>query len=138
ILWFGGVRIDHGSLQVGSMMAFIQYATQIMFSLMMISMILINVPRASVSAARIAEVLSLQPEIRDPEHPVEPAESRGVVEFDNVTFYYPGAERPALSNVSFRANPGQVTAIIGGIGSGKSTLVSLLLRFYDVTDGSIR
>lgn len=138
ILWLGAVRVDLGELQVGSMMAFIQYAMHIMFSLMMISMILVMIPRASVSAARIADVLSMTPEIKDPDVPVEPEANRGVVEFDDVTFYYPGAEAPALSNVSFRANPGEVTAIIGSIGSGKSTLAGLLLRFYDVTSGSIR
>lgn len=138
ILWFGGLRVDLGELQVGSMMAFIQYAMQIMFSLMLISMILVIVPRASVSAARIADVLSIEPEIRDPQAPKEPLDSRGVVEFESVTFHYPGAEAPALSDVSFRANPGEVTAIIGGIGSGKSTLIGLILRFYDVTRGSVR
>ena len=138
ILWFSAVRVDLGDLQVGSMMAFIQYAMHILFALMMISMILVMIPRASVSGARIADVLSMTPEIKDPEVPVEPEVDRGVVEFENVTFYYPGAEAPALSNVSFRANPGEVTAIIGSIGSGKSTLIGLLLRFYDVTSGSIR
>jgi ABC-type multidrug transport system, ATPase and permease components len=138
ILWFGGVRIDQGELQVGRMMAFIQYAMQIMFSLMMVSMILVMVPRAAVSASRIGEVLALQPEITDPDEPVTPAEENGIVEFDDVTFYYPGAEVPALQNVSFTARPGEVTAIIGGIGSGKTTLAALLLRFYDVTQGSIR
>ncbi len=138
ILWFGGVRIDQGELQVGRMMAFIQYAMQIMFSLMMVSMILVMVPRAAVSASRIGEVLALQPEITDPDEPVTPAEENGIVEFDDVTFYYPGAEVPALQNVSFSARPGEVTAIIGGIGSGKTTLAALLLRFYDVTQGSIR
>ena len=94
-------------MQVGSMMAFIQYATQIMFALMMVSMILVMVPRAAVSAARIGEVLSMQPEIEEPVEPVVPTEERGVVEFENVTFYYPGAEAPALSDVSFRAAPGR-------------------------------
>lgn len=138
ILWLGGVRVELGQLQVGSMMAFIQYANQIMFSLMMVSMIMVMVPRAAVSAARIAEVLAMEPEIEEPARPVAPPEDRGVVEFDDVTFYYPGAEVPALSHISFRAEPGKVTAIIGGIGSGKSTLASLLLRFYDVSSGSIR
>lgn len=138
ILWLGGLRIDYGELQVGSMMAFIQYANQIMFALMMVSMILVMVPRAAVSAARIAEVLAMEPEIKEPSEPAVPVEDRGVVEFDDVTFYYPGAEAPALRNISFRANPGEVTAIIGGIGSGKSTLAGLLLRFYDVSSGSIR
>ena len=138
ILWFGGIRVNLGELQVGSLMAFIQYANQIMFSLMMVSMILVSVPRALVSAGRIAEVLEMRPEIQEPESPTVPAEQKGIVEFDNVTFYYPGAQAPALSDVSFTARPGQVTAIIGSIGSGKSTLVSLLLRFYDVTSGVIR
>lgn len=137
ILWFGGLRIDQGYLQVGSMMAFIQYAMQIMFALMMLSMMMMMIPRASVSAARIAEVLSMEPEIREPDQPVDPVEPSGVVEFKNVTFYYPGAETPALRDVSFEAKPGEVTAIIGGIGSGKSTLVRLLLRFYDVSAGSV-
>lgn len=138
IVWFGGWRVEDGQLQVGAMMAFIQYAMLIMFSMMMMSMTFVMIPRASVSAARIAEVLSMEPEIKDPESPVEPAEPRGVVEFDRVTFSYPGAETPALSDVSFTARPGEVTAIIGGIGSGKSTLAGLLLRFYDVTQGCVR
>ena len=137
IVWFGGLRIDQGFLQVGSMMAFIQYAMHIMFALMMLSMMLVTIPRASVSASRIAEVLSMKPEIKEPEVPVEPVEDRGVVTFDKVSFSYPGAEAPAISNVTFTARPGEVTAIIGGIGSGKSTLIRLLLRFYDVTEGSI-
>lgn len=137
ILWFGGLRIDAGHMQVGNLMAFIQYATQIMFSLMMLSMMFVMIPRASVSANRIAEVLAMEPEIRDPEEPARPAQSRGVVEFNNVTFHYPGAEAPALSDITFTAKPGQLTAIVGGIGSGKSTLANLLLRFYDVTGGSI-
>lgn len=138
ILWFGSLRVENEFLQVGSLMAFIQYAMQIMFSLMMLSMMFMMIPRASVSASRISEVLAMEPEIKDPEQPVEPATTQGIVEFDRVTFYYPGAEAPALRDVSFTARPGEVTAIIGGIGSGKSTLASLLLRFYDVTDGSIR
>lgn len=138
ILWFGGLRVEQGYLQVGSMMAFIQYAMQIMFALMMLSMMFVMIPRASVSAARIAEVLSMRPEIADPEHPVEPDSDEGFVEFDNVTFHYPGAEAPALEGITFTARPGQVTAIVGGIGSGKSTLAALLFRFYDVTNGSIR
>ncbi len=138
ILWFGGLRIDQGFLQVGAMMAFIQYAMQIMFALMMLSMMLMMIPRAAVSAARISEVLSMETEIREPEEPVEPAKPQGVVEFDHVTFHYPGAETPAVSDISFTAKPGDVTAIIGGIGSGKSTLIRLLLRFYDVSGGSVR
>ena len=137
ILWFGGIRIDQGHMQVGNLMAFIQYVIQIMFSLMMLSMMFVMIPRAAVSAARISEVLDTEPEIHDPDRPIEPAERRGVVEFKNVTFYYPGAEAPALRDISFVAKPGQTTAIVGGIGSGKTTLANLLLRFYDVTEGSI-
>lgn len=138
IVWFGGIRIENGFMQVGSMMAFIQYGMQIMFALMLLSMMLTFIPRAAVSAARIAEVLDTEPQIKDPENPVEPEKAAGVVEFDRVTFYYPGAEVPALQDVSFVARPGEVTAVIGGIGSGKSTLARLLLRFYDVTEGSVR
>lgn len=137
-LWIGAFRIQAGTLEVGKLMAFPQYAMHVMFSLMALSMMFVMIPRASVSAKRIGEVISLEPEIEDPQEPVTPAENRGVVEFDNVTFYYPGAEAPALSNISFTAKPGEVTAIIGGIGSGKSTLVKLLLRFYDVSEGSIK
>ena len=137
IVWFGGIRVELGSIQVGELMAFIQYAIQIMFALMLLSMMLTFIPRAAVSASRIVEVLQTSKEIEDPSEPVEPAEPAGVVEFDRVTFYYPGAEAPALKDVSFIARPGQVTAIIGGIGSGKSTLAKLLLRFYDVTGGRI-
>lgn len=137
ILWFGGIRIDQGHMQVGNLMAFIQYVIQIMFSLMMLSMMFVMIPRAAVSAARISEVLDTEPQIHDPDRPIEPAERRGVVEFKNVTFYYPGAEAPALRDISFVAKPGQTTAIVGGIGSGKTTLANLLLRFYDVTEGSI-
>ncbi len=138
IVWFGGIRIDQGFMQVGSMMAFIQYAMQIMFALMLLSMMLTFIPRAAVSAARIAEVLDMSPEIKEPEQPIEPPEPTGVVTFDRVTFYYPGAEAAALEDVSFVARPGEVTAVIGGIGSGKSTLARLLLRFYDVTSGSVK
>lgn len=137
ILWFGGLRIDQGHMQVGNLMAFIQYAMQIMFSFMMLSMMFIMIPRASVSANRINEVLEVEPEIDDPAEPKELVNPRGIVEFKDVTFHYPGAEAPALSNISFTAQPGKVTAVVGGIGSGKTTLASLLLRFYDVTEGCI-
>lgn len=137
VIWFGGIRVHQGTLEMGELMAFIQYATHILFAFTMISMIFMMLPRASVSARRVAEILATQTSIRDPEQPKVPAAPRGVVEFRDVTFYYPGAEAPALSNISFTARPGQVTAIIGSIGSGKSTLARLLLRFYDVTSGSI-
>jgi ATP-binding cassette, subfamily B, multidrug efflux pump len=149
ILYFGGIRIDNGNLQVGSLMAFIQYAMQIMFSLIMVSMMFVMIPRASASAVRINEVLDMQPEITDPSQSELKATAaathedgrdgmRGYVEFDNVSFSYPGAEQPALSGISFSARPGEVTAIIGGTGSGKSTLLSLIPRFYDVNEGAVR
>ncbi|QWU15961.1 ATP-binding cassette, subfamily B [Paenibacillus sophorae] len=143
ILYFGGIRINNGELQVGSLMAFIQYAMQIMFSLIMVSMMFVLIPRASASAIRINEVLDMVPEITDPEvktsladQPPQPA-LRGFVEFKNVSFSYPGAEQSALSDISFSARPGEVTAIIGGTGSGKSTLLSLIPRFYDVVEGEV-
>lgn len=136
ILWFGGLRVDQGGLQVGNLMAFIQYAMQILSSLVMFSMMFVMLPRASVSANRINEVLDMDPEIVDPPVAKEP-ERRGVLEFKEVTFSYPGAEQPALKDISFKAEPGQVTAIIGGTGSGKSTLLNLIVRFYDVDAGGV-
>lgn len=138
IVWFGGLRIDSGHIQVGDLMAFLQYAMQIMFSLMMVSMMFIMVPRASASAVRINEVLDTQPVIVDGANTYKGLMLDGTVEFDNVTFSYPGAEQPALKGISFTARPGEVTAIIGGTGSGKSTLLSLIPRFYDVNEGAVR
>lgn len=137
IVWFGGIRIDNGAMQVGDMMAFIQYAMQIMFSLVMVSMMFVMIPRAEASAVRINEVLEMAPEINDPAQPKPANAQRGYVEFQDVTFSYPGAEAPAISHISFSAGPGQVTAIIGGTGAGKSTLISLIPRFYDVDSGHI-
>lgn len=137
IIWFGGIRIDRGHMMVGDLMAFIQYGMHIMFSMFALSMLFVMIPRAAASLARVNEVLDTKPSIKDPENPVKPGDKRGYVEFRDVTFSYPGAERPALSNITFSAGPGEVTAIIGGTGSGKSTLSSLLLRFYDVQSGSI-
>lgn len=137
IIWFGGIRISNGDMQVGDMMAFLQYAMQIMFSLIMVSMMFVMIPRAEASAVRINEVLNTVPEIKDPPKG-KPADSRrGYVEFKNVTFSYPGAEQPALSNISFSARPGEVTAIIGGTGSGKTTLINLIPRFYNMDSGNI-
>ncbi|CAI6054233.1 ABC transporter ATP-binding protein [Cohnella sp. JJ-181] len=139
IIWFGGLRVSHGHMEVGDLMAFLQYAMQIMFSMLMLSMMFVMVPRASASAVRINEVLDMSPVVNDAPHALAGRSgSKGVVEFDDVTFSYPGAEQPALKNVSFRAEPGEVTAIIGGTGSGKSTLVNLIPRFYDVDSGSVR
>lgn len=137
IIWFGGIRIDNGNMQIGDLMAFIQYVSQIMFSLIMVSMMFVMIPRASVSAVRINEVLNMVPEIKDPVQATNDQGKRGYMEFKDVTFSFPGAEQPAISHISFRANPGEVTAIIGGTGSGKSTLVNLIPRFYDIDSGSI-
>lgn len=139
IIWFGGLRISAGHMQVGDLMAFLQYAMQILFSLMMASMMFSMVPRASASAVRIHEVLATEPIIVDREKPDPSGAGKGgQVAFEQVTFRYPGAEKPALSELSFTARPGQVTAIIGGTGAGKTTLVSLIPRFYDVESGSVR
>lgn len=138
IVWFGGHRIEEGHMQVGDLMAFLQYAMMIMFSLIMVSVMFVMIPRAQASAVRINEVLGMMPEISDLETTSSPAARTGYISFENVTFYYPGAEEPAISNISFEAGPGEITAVIGGTGSGKSTLISLIPRFYDVTSGRIR
>lgn len=137
IIWFGSIRIDYGHMQVGDLMAFIQYVMQIMFSLIMLSMLLMNIPRASASAARVNELLDMVLEIKDGKPVKSAAVKSGLVEFRNVTYSYPGAAKPAISNISFTAKPGETTAIIGGTGSGKSTLVNLIPRFYDIDSGSI-
>ncbi len=138
VIWFGSIRIDRGTTNVGNMMAFLQYAMQILFALLMASLLLIMVPRAQASAERVNEVLATKPGMKDPGQPRQAnAHTRGNVEFRNVTFSYPGAEKPALRNVSFSAAPGEVTAIIGSTGSGKSTLIHLVPRFYDIDSGSI-
>jgi len=138
VVWVGAHQIANSSMQVGDMMAFIQYAMQIIMSFLMISMIFIFVPRAAVSADRIAEVLETKASIADPKKAkaFDPAK-KGLVEFKNVRFRYHDAEEDALSNITFTAKPGQTTAIIGSTGSGKSTIASLALRFYDVTEGQI-
>ncbi|HPE70212.1 MAG TPA: ABC transporter ATP-binding protein [Thermotogota bacterium] len=138
IVWVGAHQIAESGMQVGDMMAFMQYAMQIIFSFLMLSIMFIMIPRASVSANRIAEVLAVKPQINDPEKP-EPLDPRkeGQVEFRNVSFRFPGAEEDMLKDISFHALPGQTTAIIGPTGSGKSTLVNLIPRFYDVTQGQV-
>jgi ATP-binding cassette subfamily B multidrug efflux pump len=137
ILWFGSIRVNNGDMQVGAMIAFLQYAMQILFALLMVSMLFIFLPRASAAASRINEVLAIEPEINDAEQVKFADDKQGYVEFQDVTFSYPGAEEPALSHISFSASPGEVTAIIGGTGAGKSTLVSLVPRFYDVDSGRV-
>lgn len=136
IIWFGGLRIDAGSMQIGDLMAFVQYVMLIMFSLMMASMMFVILPRASVSAMRIQEVLELEAT-----HITEGDASlhmeQGALQFKDVTFHYPGADEPALKNISFTAKRGEVTAIIGGTGSGKTTLLQLIPRFYEPSSGEI-
>ena len=136
VIWFGAKRIDSNALQIGDLMAVIQYIMQIMFSFVMMSVIFVLLPRASASAERINEVLKVEPEIKEPDNPVIP-ERKGIVEFRNVTFRYPGAKEPAISNVSFKTQPGKTTAIIGNTGSGKTTILNLIMRFYDVESGEV-
>ena len=137
VIWFGGIRIDNGGMQIGDLMAFIQYVMQIMFALVMASMMFVMIPRAAVSANRINEVLAMQPTFLD-EGTQKADKAPGTLEFDNVSFSYPGAEESALSAISFTAQSGKVTAIIGGTGAGKTTLINLIPRFYEVTSGTIR
>jgi len=138
IIWVGAHQVAQSSMQVGDMMAFMQYAIQIVFSFLMLSIMFIVLPRASVSADRIADVLEVEPVIRDPQQPQRFALQReGAIEFRHVSFRYPGAEEDALHDISFTAKPGQTTAFIGATGSGKTTLVNLIPRLYDVTGGSI-
>lgn len=138
IIWIGGHNVDNGVMQVGDIMAFIQYTMQIVMSFLMISMISIMLPRAAVSASRINEVLDKEDSIKDPENPKEfDKNKKGLVEFKNVSFKYPDAEEDILENINFTAEPGKTTAIIGSTGSGKSTVVNLIPRFYDVTKGEL-
>ncbi len=139
ILWKGAESIDLGTMQVGDIMAFISYTMQIIMSFLMLSMLSIILPRASVSASRIMEVLNKEASIQDPETPAAfNTSKKGYVEFENVSFRYPKAEDDVLSNISFTAKPGETTAIIGSTGSGKSTLINLIPRFFDVTEGSVK
>ena len=138
IVWYGAKLIDAGSLGLGQMLAFMQYAIQAVFAFLLITFVFILVPRASVSASRIGEIIGTEPSILDPEHPVTTkAERAGRVEFKDVTFAYAGADAPVLHDISFTAEPGKTTAFVGSTGSGKSTLINLIPRFYDVTKGSI-
>lgn len=138
IVWVSAHRIDQGVLQVGAMTAFITYAMQIVMSFLMLTMMSIMLPRAGVAADRIEEVVKTASSVRDPKEPKTIADHRGVIEFSHVNFRYPGAENDVLSDIDFTAKPGEITAIIGSTGCGKSTLVNLIPRLYDVTGGSIR
>ncbi len=138
LIWFGGLRIDRGQMQVGSLTAFLAYFTQILMAVLMATMTLVVLPRASVCAERITEVLSTRAAVEDPPSPKFPRGGiTGVVRLDGATFTYPGADRPVLQDISLTALPGTTTSIVGSTGSGKSTLVSLICRLYDVTAGAV-
>jgi ATP-binding cassette subfamily B protein len=140
VLWFGAIRVDSGDLSIGNLTAFLQYLLQILFATLTAVFLFILVPRAAVSSGRIREVLSTEPSIHDPDLAVVPpldGPERGVVEFRDVEFRYPGAEQAVLRGISFRAAPGRTTAIVGSTGSGKSTLINLIPRFYDATSGAV-
>ena len=138
IVWFGAHLISSGNLQIGNMMAFLEYAMQVIISFLLLSMVFIMVPRAAVSVKRVGEVLDTLPSIVDPPSPQRlPNDATGKIEFKDVTFTYPDADLPVLSSINFTAEPGQTTAFIGSTGSGKSTLINLIPRFYDVSAGQI-
>ena len=137
VLWFGGHLVSSGQMPIGNLTAFLAYILQILMSVLIAVVMFILVPRAQASAERINAVAQVQPAIRSPEHPVSPATARGVVEFRDVTFGYPGGEQPVLRDVSFQFRPGETTAIIGGTGAGKTTLLNLIPRFFDPTSGAV-
>ncbi|MBP1745028.1 MAG: Lipid export ATP-binding/permease protein MsbA [Firmicutes bacterium] len=137
IIWFGGIYISRGEMDLGALSAFMQYGMQIMMSMLMLAMMFIMVPRAQAAAVRINEVLETVPEITDPAQPKENFVGKGHIEFRDVSFSFHGAEEPTLKNISFSAHPGEVTAIIGSTGAGKSALLNLIPRFYDIQSGSI-
>ena len=137
ILWFGSLRVDSGEMPIGNLIAFLQYVMQILMAVMMAVFMFVMVPRAIVSAGRIQEVLRTDPSIGDPATPVTPPAGVGALAFRDVEFRYPGAQDPVLRGISFRVEPGRTTAIVGSTGSGKSTLINLIPRFYDVSEGSL-
>ncbi len=137
IVWVGSWQVSGLHLQVGDMLAYMQYVMQIIFAFLMMAMMFILVPRASVSAGRIADVLEAEPSVQSPKAPVSPVVSHGIVRYEHVSFRYPGAEEDVLHDIDFTASPGQTTAFIGSTGSGKSTVVNLLPRFYDPTEGRV-
>src|SRR5919204_599282 len=137
MVWFGGDLIGSGQMPVGNLFAFLAYIMQIFWAMMLAVMMVIFIPRAAASGARLHEVLSMQPSITDPPAPVEPSQVSGDVEFRDVTFGYPGGEKPVLRELSFRLQPGGTTAIIGGTGAGKTTLLNLIPRLFDVSGGAV-
>ena len=137
ILWFGAIRVDSGQMPIGNLIAFLQYVSQILFAVMMAVFMFIMVPRAVVSSGRIQEVLRTEPSIADPEVPATPPPGRGTLAFRDVEFRYPGAQDPVLRGISLVVEPGMTTAIVGSTGSGKTTLINLIPRFYDVTGGQL-
>ncbi len=138
IMWFGSLQVANHGMPIGDLTAFFTYVMQILLSVLMATIMFVMVPRAAASADRIQQVLDTEPTINDPEFPAENVPVRGLVEFEDVEFRYPGAEEPVLSGVTFAALPGETTAIVGSTGSGKSTLINLIPRFYDVTGGKVR
>ena len=138
VIWFGGIQVDAGGVEIGTLFAFIQYVAQILGGVLMASFMTVMIPRAAVSAERITEVLDSDSTLRRPENPVAAFPVPGEVVFDDVAFAYPGAEAPVVSGISFTAAPGETVAIVGSTGAGKTTLVSLIPRLFDVTDGSVR
>ncbi len=138
VLWFGAVEIDNGSVQVGTLMAFMQYVGQILGGVLMAAFMTIMIPRAAVSAQRIGEVLDVAPTLHEPEQPVTEVSNPGAIEFDDVTFTFPGAEVPVLQNISFSVQPGQTVAVVGSTGAGKTTLLNLISRMMDPTSGSVK
>ena len=138
VIWFGGIQVDAGNVEIGTLFAFMQYVGQILMGVLMATFMTIMIPRAAVSADRIGEVLDSTDALTRPSDPVRTFPERGAVEFDDVSFTYPGAEAPVLSGLSFRANPGETVAIVGSTGSGKTTLVGLIPRLFDVTSGTVR
>ncbi|MFC6705055.1 ABC transporter ATP-binding protein [Flexivirga alba] len=138
VWWFGGHQVARGDVQIGSLSAYMTYLIQILMSVMMATFMFMMIPRASVAAERITEVVGTEPSVRPPAEPVTPARVRGIVELDRATMQYPGADTPVLRDVDLRAEPGQTVAIIGSTGSGKSTLLSLIARLFDTTSGTVR
>ncbi|MFV0319453.1 MAG: ABC transporter ATP-binding protein [Microbacterium sp.] len=138
VIWFGGIEVDAGEVEIGTLFAFMQYVGQILMGVLMASFMTMMIPRAAVSAERIGEVLDASSSLTRPAHPVHEFPQRGMVQFDRATFTYPGAEEPVLEDISFHATRGETVAIVGSTGAGKSTLISLIPRLFDVTSGAVR